>query len=251
MCEIPHLRPRREERSAGQQGVSIPGTDPTFTKTSPVRASFFFLFLFYLPSIAEDAARSAHNSANKSTAMADGQDSLRGRSPNSQDARARVKKNPSVVRAVLQQAARAVSHISSRSKQCVTTGTGGRTERWGSSGARKGCGGVVEGAGGGSEEEEALMGGRRGGGGGTRHRLLSVPLVHPGQSASAEPKLAGQSAEGCSAHRAVANAKLFLDLFERTLASQKGNSAPTWMIVSTATESEPSEAAGRPSVTPT
>lgn len=122
-------------RSATRQWRASPDAGGTFSTstTSPIRAS-------YLPSIAEDAATSAHSSANKSTAMADGLDSLRGRSPNSQDARARVKKNPSVVSAVLQQAARAVSHISSRSKQCVTIGTGGRTERRGSSGARKGWG---------------------------------------------------------------------------------------------------------------
>lgn len=133
VCEIPHLPPTQRHPTE----ASIPGRrrNPLpAPQTSPIRAP-------YLPSIAEDAATSAHSSANKSTAMADELDSLRGRSPNSQDARARVKKNPSVVSAVLQQAARAVSHISSRSKQCVTIGTGGRTERRGSSGARKGWGG--------------------------------------------------------------------------------------------------------------
>lgn len=139
--------------------------------------------------------------------MADGQDSLRSRSPNSQDARARVKKNPSVIRAVLQQAARAVSHISSRSKQCVTIGTGGRTERRGSSGARKGWGG-------GDEEAVMVLGWR----GGDRHRLLLVPLEHSGQSPSAELKLTSQSPGVCSTHRALSNTKLFLDLFERTLS---------------------------------
>lgn len=125
-CVRSLICPRREHPRTQEEPFPPP-------QTSPIRAS-------YLPSIAEDAATSAHSSANKSTAMADGLDSLRGRSPNSQDARARVKKNPSVVSAVLQQAARAVSHISSRSKQCVTISTGGRTERRGSSGARKGWG---------------------------------------------------------------------------------------------------------------
>lgn len=70
--------------------------------------------------------------------------------------------------------------------------------------------------------------------GGTRHRPLSDPIEHPGQSLSAELKLSSQSPKVCSTHRVVSNTKLFPDLFERTLASLKGSSAPIWTIVSTA-----------------
>ncbi|KAK2895324.1 hypothetical protein Q8A73_014812 [Channa argus] len=103
----------------------------------------------------EEVVTSTHKSANKSTVMAERVVSTA--CPQITKTHGARQKNPSVVRVVLQQIARVVTHISSRSKQCETISVGEEQ----SVGA-KGC-----------EEQE---GEEEVSGWGTRDCLLTAPL---------------------------------------------------------------------------
>lgn len=137
----------------------------------------------HLPSVAEDVTTSTHRSANKSTDMADR--SSPQPVPKLARRTARVRKNPSVVGAVLQRIARVVSHISSRSKQCVTS----------SAGEERSAGAV------GCEE--------RGGGSRGAHIACTQPRYASGPIRSLELKLTSQSAGPRPTHSALSKHKTF------------------------------------------
>lgn len=158
---------------------------------------------------------SAHKSVNKSTVMAEGCICSTAGPPNITKTQGARLKNPRFAWARLQQTASDVSHISRRSKHCVTVSAGEKRSI--------GAGGCVQ-----------RGGGAVGGLGDTRHRLLTAPLDWRGQSTSGSwnSQTNGQPAAPPSSH--CQNTKLFLDLFGATSAARKGSNAASWLKVATA-----------------
>lgn len=159
---------------------------------------------------------STHKSANKSNVMAEGLVSTA--CPQITKTHGARQKNPSVVRVVLQQIARVVTHISSRSKQCVTISVGEEQ----SVGA-KGCE-EQEG-----EEEEVVVAA-----GGDPTLPAHSPIRVRGQSpAGSRNSLTNrQHAAPPTVH--CQNTKLFLDLFEAPSGALKGNGATSRILPATA-----------------